>query len=170
VRELLAPVILLGKELIRGGILAFARGDVGGIGERVSEEGLGLSHGPVFEELVVSTLEGTALHTIMNEDCRVVNHWHLREAFLGVEQNIENCEYTHSDKGSNHDIVLGHHVVLLLSTVKHRYKVTRMIRERLKKNERHSILEAEESKLLGEICHYGFPKSFPHLWFPKAPP
>jgi hypothetical protein len=37
VRELLAPVILLGKELIRGGVLAFARGDVGGIGERVSE-------------------------------------------------------------------------------------------------------------------------------------
>lgn len=66
----------------------------------------------------------------MHEDCGIVDNWHLSEALLGTEQHIEDGDDTHGDEATNHNIVLGHRVVLLPRSLKHRYlKKTYKIQE-----------------------------------------
>jgi len=68
--------------------------------------------GIYLEELVLSTVEAGAL-SIVHEDCGIVDHWHLSEALLGVEQYIEDGDDTHGDEATDDNVVLSHRVVLL---------------------------------------------------------
>jgi hypothetical protein len=66
-----------------------------------------------LEESIFTSLETGAL-TIVHQDGGVINHRHLRETLLRVQEHVDDGKDANCDEGTNHNVVLEHLIVLLL--------------------------------------------------------